>query len=190
MGLIDRLVIFFTGKKIAMIGPRGAGKTTLRQLFTDGSQPLDPEQTAGPERVKGSRKGLGPTVKGGTDLPGGASYYDEWKEAIEESDIVIYLFDAHQARTSEQYRLAINNDRLAMQKWGVWDRKNLYLVGTHTDTDPDYTSRAAYTDTISDIDTIIAMKTKIKDKGCRLHLDVVSLMDRSDVKRLGDRLGK
>ena len=136
MGLWDDIVLLFTGKDVAILGPRGCGKTVLMSLLTTGDVAHDPEPTLGPTRTQGKRnRTIGLNIRKGVDFPGHERAYPDWERQFKRSSIVFYLFDGHVLRTEPEYAARVQQDARKLKEWGASTRKVL-LLGTHADVDP------------------------------------------------------
>jgi len=102
MALWDWLVIAFSGKRVAILGPRGAGKTTMHSWLREGSlpevyRPTHQATKLGSARrvVESGRRAAKVTLKAGTDVTGDAmNDLTAWRSVIAQSDVTVYLFDA------------------------------------------------------------------------------------------------
>ncbi|MFW5473171.1 hypothetical protein ACOCJ5_07675 [Knoellia sp. CPCC 206450] len=162
----DGLVVLFTGKHVAILGPRMAGKTTLYDFLETGTvdRATQRKQNVGVEpRKRARRKDLGLSIRKGADVPGKDTYYPDWQKLFVRAHIVFYLFDAHMARTDDEYRGRLTRDSRKLREWGV-DGKSIYVIGTHKDTDPLASQRpdADYADHILDLDVIEAFRSRVR----------------------------
>jgi GTPase SAR1 family protein len=158
--------VSLTGKKIAILGPRAAGKTTLYDYLQDGTVATARSQTIAPTKRDALRhKDLRLSIKKGRDVPGSDVHYPEWRRLFKKADIVFYVFDAHLTRTELDYRERLSRDGRQLRKWGA-DKKVIYLVGTHRDKDPMAArcSAADYTDEILELDVIEALRARVRAK--------------------------
>lgn len=134
------------GKKLAVLGARGVGKTTLIRFLETGEIPESYEQTVGPESTERRRfrlKDLKLNIKRSRDLPGGPQY-GEWKKLHDEADLVLYLLRVDKLMKNDtDYEARVRRD---MEQIGGWlkDRPQpvpFFLIGTHCDlTDLDLTT--------------------------------------------------
>ena len=136
----------FRGKKFAILGARGVGKTHLLTFLTRGSIPGNYKQTLRPEKVPSNRFQLGKLdlkIKETRDLPGGHDEYAEWKTLSLEADVIFYLFRIdklmeHDAKAEDRVR----RDMKQIEGW-LKERPQfpVFLIGTHGDlTNPDLTT--------------------------------------------------
>ena len=142
----DKILIGLSGKKIAILGARGVGKTTLIKFLTTGSIPESYKQTVHPERVEKRRfqlRDLDLKIKDTRDLPGGSDAYAEWKRLYNEADLVFYLLRVD--RLVERNVETENRVRRDMKQIEGWlkakePQSRFFIIGTHCDlTDPDLT---------------------------------------------------
>jgi GTPase SAR1 family protein len=148
----DDILIKFKGKKIAVLGARGVGKSHLINFLTTGSLLEESAQTISSEPFPGKKlnlEGLGLVfIKSGTDVPGGDNTgggYGEWKKVFLEADIVIYLLRADQLLSGDvnvQERIKRDADHLhGFIEERLKEKRepaNLYIVGSHCDLNQDY----------------------------------------------------
>ena len=107
-----------SGKKLAILGARGVGKTHLLTFLTTGSIPESYKH----RRESKGRRSL--SLKIG-DLPGGPETYAEWKEIFGEA----YLIDKLMEHDAE----AENRVRRDMRRWLKDRRPPFFIIGTHGD---------------------------------------------------------
>lgn len=143
----DKIVIALKGKKLAVFGARGVGKTHLIKFLTTGSIPESYKQTIRPENAAGRRfqlRELDLTIKDTRDLPGGPDAYAEWKDLFGEADVVFYLLRIDQLiENNLETEERVRGD---MKQIGMWLEEKepsplFFIIGTHCDlTDPDLTT--------------------------------------------------
>jgi len=93
----NEIQIALKGKKLAILGARGVGKTHLIKFLSSGSIPAQYKQTIAPEKASSRRfqlKDLDIKVKDTLDVSGDKAAYAEWRERHDESDVVFYLLRA------------------------------------------------------------------------------------------------
>lgn len=142
----DKIVIALRGKRLAVLGERGVGKTTLIQFLTTGTIPEEYEQTTNPEQTDARRfklKNLSLNIKKSLDVSGDKTEYDKWKLVIEDSDIVLYLLRVDKLMKGDKHTKGrIQEDMNQISRWLEKNKKKfpLFIIGTHCDrTDPDFT---------------------------------------------------
>lgn len=140
----DRLVAEWSGKKLAILGERGVGKTHLLTFLSSGSIPAVYKQTVAPEKTKPHRfqlKALNIKVKGGLDVSGDKAAYAEWKKLHDDADIVFYLLRADRLIAGDkQVENRVRGDLTHIGGW-LQDRQSrpkFFIIGTHCDLDPEF----------------------------------------------------
>jgi len=160
----DDIVIQLKGKRFALLGERGVGKTTLFNFLTKGVI-QETKQTVRTEKVEKVRRNMGDLeliLKETRDVPGSKDAYAAWKDVFENADVVLYLFRADKiikGSTSCKDRMLSD-----MRHIGNWLRANrngrrFFLVGTHCDKDSDFNSltkstQGDYVDKIRNNETV------------------------------------
>ena len=143
------------GKTLAVLGEQKVGKTCLIDFLTTGSIPKKYKAGLYAREVPGRRFQLRklelniPPLK---DLPGFSEEYAQWKEVVNEADIVLYLLRVDQLVAGhEPTECRVQKDLRQIKKWlkelEEEDKRKkypLFIVGTHCDlTDPDLTALPA-----------------------------------------------
>jgi energy-coupling factor transporter ATP-binding protein EcfA2 len=150
----DAIVVKLKGKKLAVLGARGVGKTHLVKFLATGSIPNDYKQTVAPEKSSSRRFQLNELdlkVKDSLDVSGDKAAYAEWKELIDQADFVFYLMRADKLIAGD--RDVESRAREDLQHIGTWlesskSRPLFFIIGTHCDLDVEFSSLSA--DTIGD----------------------------------------
>ena len=144
----DEIIKALKGKKLAVLGERKVGKTSLLKFFTEGSIPEEYNPTTRPKRVRGGRfqlKDLKLVIKDTIDVPGRRAYV--WGQSVKDADIVLYLLRVD--RLMEGHRPTesrVEKDIGQIKRWLDTNPKKfpLFVIGTHCDlTDPDLTYLAS-----------------------------------------------
>ena len=140
----DKIATRWSGKKLAILGARGVGKTHLLKFLSNGSIPKSDKQTIRPEKVKGRRfklRSLDLKIKETRDLSGGDDEYGNWKELFDEADVVFYLLRIHKLMAhDEETKDRVIRDMEQIRYWLKEQRKEFFIVGTHGDlANPDLT---------------------------------------------------
>lgn len=122
------------GKSILLIGPREAGKTTLRNFLIDGVITKIYVQTTFTEQA--SAKVQDQTLKSYklrvTDVDGGRDQYSEWKKHAEDADCICFVVDA--SRLDEEiYASGALLRAKQVQRWPARDGQRRLLLLTHID---------------------------------------------------------
>jgi GTPase SAR1 family protein len=145
------------GKKIAVLGARASGKTTLIKFLLKDELSEEYVATAKPEKFSGKKvklQDLELQIEDTTDVPGDIQSHADWERLYKEADFVFYLTDVKRLHDGDQrYERNVLGE---MRHIGEWfdDRKNpprFLLVATHCDLIPEYASlpdagRADFTD--------------------------------------------
>ncbi|WP_156784212.1 GTPase domain-containing protein [Sphingomonas sp. SKA58] len=137
----------FRGKKLAVLGPRASGKTTLISFLLNGELPQEYFATAKPEKFEGKKISLGSLelrVHAVTDLPGDVQSHSDWERQYKDSNIACYMIDASKVYArDETYIRMIRSEARHIGEW-LDSRKRrppaFFLVATHCDLIPDYAS--------------------------------------------------
>lgn len=140
------------GKRFAVLGPAGAGKSTFINFLRTGEVTLAYEQTAEPTRLNGKKIKLQEhelKIDEFVDVPGTKDFHATWKTQALSSDVICYLFDAHQFSYDTDYAHAVFAEIRHVTEWRRERERNstavhLFVIGTHLDQVPDY--RAAEPD--------------------------------------------
>lgn len=141
--LWDSIVISLKGKKIAVLGERYSGKTTLLEFLTKGELPQEYVQTLVTESVKGKRLAMGDlklSLKETSDVSGGHDAIEEWRRLHDSSDIVLYLVNA--ARLDLQ-RVKWDLEKIESWRKALEKKPKLLVIVTHLDLDPVYLATPA-----------------------------------------------
>lgn len=142
----DAIVVKFKGKKLAVLGARGVGKTHLVKFLATGSIPNDYKQTVAPEKSSSRRfqlKDLDLNVKESLDVSGDKAAYAEWKQLHDQADFVFYLMRADKLIAGDRDVEARASEDLA--HIGTWlesrkSRPLFFIIGTHCDLDVEFCS--------------------------------------------------
>lgn len=148
MSIFDDIWIWlnelFDSKKLAILGERGVGKTTLLSYITTGDFPKEAKQTVSPQRSKASifnLEKIRQTISEIWDMPGGKDYYNEWKKQTEEADVVLYLFRINGFKGKEKsiaHISRVKRDLMQIKKWITKGKQRLILIGTYADKDEEF----------------------------------------------------
>lgn len=140
----DDIQIALKGKRLAILGARGVGKTHLLGFLTTGSIPAEYKQTLGPDKASKRRfqlEELNIKVKETRDVPGDKAAYGVWKERYDEADVVFYLLRADRLFAGDDHVEArVLNDLRHIGEW-LEERKPrppFFIIGTHCDLDPEF----------------------------------------------------
>lgn len=145
----DDIVIALKGKRLAVLGARGVGKTHLIKFITSGSIPSEYKQTLAPEKASSRRfqlKELNLKIKDTLDVSGDKSAYAEWKELHDDADIVFYLLRADLLIAGDKDTEArVCEDLRHISSWleARTDRPRFFIIGTHCDLDSQFAKVSA-----------------------------------------------
>jgi len=131
------------GKRVAILGATGAGKTTLIEFLRNGTIPESVEPTPiGGVKFSGASYPMGDLklkIAAGKDVAGAPSR-TLWNEVLSKADIVIYLFRVHELTNDHQ--TIPSNRRMVddcvfikeeLQKGRC--KPPVFLIGSHADQD-------------------------------------------------------
>jgi len=145
----DDIVVALKGKRLAVLGARGVGKTHLIKFLTSGSIPSEYKQTVAPEKAKAKRfqlKDLDLKVKDTLDVSGDKAAYAEWKELHDQADVVFYLLRADRLIAGDAHvERRVRDD---LRHIGGWlearaPRPRFFIIGTHCDFDSEFVGLSA-----------------------------------------------
>lgn len=149
----QKMSAFLWGKRIAVLGPKGVGKTCLIHFLTHGTTTGKYTPTLGREHFCHQYSGNGITVNLKlTDVSGDfESHRDDWRTAFTKCQKVIYIFNAHllrveddtpHTRREQKNRICIEEHLCKILDWANEDKRDnkitIHLVGTHCDQDELY----------------------------------------------------
>lgn len=145
----DDIVIALRGKRLAVLGARGVGKTNLVKFLTTGAIPSEYKQTVAPEKASSRRlslKDLDLKVKKTLDLSGDKAAYAEWKELHDQADVVFYLLRADRLIAGDRdVEGRVRDDLRHISGWldVRSPRPRFFIIGTHCDLDAEFQSTSA-----------------------------------------------
>lgn len=144
----SKLVGFFLDDEadeigIAVLGPRGSGKTTLIRYLSDEIIFEYPSATSVPDKYDGFSIKRGENaihIKSGRDVPGSPDFYSAWEEEFKNASLVLYLMNAYKASVDKRYRNSILRDIKKLRTWCCDEDRDperfvpeIWIVGTHCD---------------------------------------------------------
>ena len=134
------------GKKFAVLGERGTGKTALINFLTKGTFSTEKTQTLIAEKTESNRlelKDLELEIEESKDVPGGEDFYGDWESITKKADVVLYLLRVDELMEgNKQTEERVKRDMGQIREWMKETPKEfpLFIIGTHCDrTDPDLT---------------------------------------------------
>lgn len=140
----DDLQVALKGKRLAVFGARGVGKTHLIKFLTTGSIPSEYKQTVAPEKTTSRRfqlKELDLKLKETRDVSGDKAAYGAWKELHDEADVVFYLLRADRLMAGDpEVEARVRNDLRHIGEWltARQQRPRFFIIGTHCDLDSEF----------------------------------------------------
>lgn len=96
----EKIVIFFKGKRLAILGAKSTGKTTLYNFLTNGQL----KGGTGIEETKANNfklEDLNFHIKAGLDITGSEDFVNVWEDIIKNSDYTFYMVDSSRVFNSE-----------------------------------------------------------------------------------------
>ena len=148
----DFIVVALRGKRVAVLGARGVGKSCLTTFLATGSVPSEYRQTVAPEKKPLRRfrlEELNLRIKKTLDLSGDPAAYAGWRALIGQADVVFYLLRAdHLLDRDAVVEGRVRND---LRHIGGWleqrsPRPFFFIIGTHCDLDPEFCSLSPKTE--------------------------------------------
>ena len=196
----DRILIAFRGKRVAVLGARAVGKTTLIQFLTKGWIPKSYKATGAPERTEAKRKRVASPdrhdlkeldlkLKQSHDVGGGVDFRGEWKKIVDESRLVLYLARADLLlKEDDEATARVLADVEHLARWLKGRKKvSVAVVGTFADKDPrfsdDPTERAGLEDAFRKLESVKQIAVRLGGFG-KVPLVVGSMKHEEDTRRL------
>jgi energy-coupling factor transporter ATP-binding protein EcfA2 len=140
----ENITYALKGKKIAVLGAREVGKTTLLKYMEKGILIERYKQTLDKQEIERTRIKLGDLdirLKKTDDVSGDKAAYGVWKKLFEEADLVLYVIRTdmllkHDSNTEKR----AEDDLRQVQGWikECDSKKQFFIVGNHWDSDPDF----------------------------------------------------
>lgn len=140
----ENITYALKGKKIAVLGARAVGKTTLLTYMEKGILIERYKQTLDKQEIKKTHIQLGDLdiwLKKTDDVSGDKAAYGVWKKLFEEADLVLYVVRTdmllkHDSSTEKR----TEDDLRQVQSWikECNSKKQFFIVGNHWDSDPDF----------------------------------------------------
>lgn len=145
----DDIVVALKGKRLAVLGARGVGKTHLVKFLATGSIPAEYKQTVAPEKASSRRFQLNELdlkVKDSLDVSGDKAAYSEWRELHDQADVVFYLLRADRLIAGDcDVEARVRDDLKHIGGWleARTPRPRFFIIGTHCDFDAEFNSMSA-----------------------------------------------
>jgi len=140
----ENIIIFLKGKRLAVLGARGVGKTHLITFLTNGSIPAQYKQTVAPEKTSARRfqmKDLDLNIKDSLDISGNKDAYGEWRKLHDQADVVFYLLRADRLIAGDaEVESRVRDDLRHIGEWleARQSPPRFFIIGTHCDFDADF----------------------------------------------------
>lgn len=135
------IVTFLIGKKLAVLGDKGTGKTTLlnyliKKVLSEGYHQTRYAENTDENTFFLDDKRI--TLKKSKDLGGDTSFYDEWEKLFKESDLIFYLVRSDLLINNEnETKQRVEDDLNLIQRWRTTydpkNRKKLLIICTFCD---------------------------------------------------------
>jgi len=131
------------GKRLAVLGERGVGKTSLITFLQSGILPERYRETGVPKKFAARSfrlEDLDITLKEMYDLSGDESAYGEWKIEVGKADALLYLLRADKIYAGNRsYETRVKNDIRHLVDWLDEQKQRPYflLIATHCDKVPE-----------------------------------------------------
>lgn len=109
----DEIVTFFKGKRLAILGAKSTGKTTLYNFLTNGEL----KGGTGIEKTKSNAfklKDLMFYIQAGRDLTGSEDFVNVWEDLIKESDYTFYMVDCSRVFHNETSYIQLIEKQLSL----------------------------------------------------------------------------
>jgi energy-coupling factor transporter ATP-binding protein EcfA2 len=140
----DNILYVMKGKKIAVLGERGVGKTTLLKYMEKGILIERYKQTIDKKQIEKKRIKLGDLdiyLRKTDDVSGSKDAYGVWKNIFDSSDLILYI-----VRTNELLNLNPTTEKRCQEDLGQihgWikeskAKKQFFIVGNHWSSDPEF----------------------------------------------------
>lgn len=145
----DDILVALKGKRLAVLGARGVGKTHLVKFLATGSIPSEYKQTVAPEKSSARRfqlRDLDLRVKETLDVSGDKAAYAEWKKLHDDADVVFYLLRADRLIAGDgEVEARVRDDLSHISGWlaARKTRPPFFIIGTHCDLDSEFQSLSA-----------------------------------------------
>ena len=183
------------GKKIAIIGARGVGKTHLCKFLLEGEIPEEYEQTTEPKKFSGRTFKLNTLeleIRDIIDVPGAKDYYKVWEQNCKCADIIFYLVKAYEIfDDNEATKSRIRTDFTRINEWlKSRDSKPLFfVVGTFCDEHAEFinitrSNWGDYKDKFEQKEIIKQLKMLSQNNGYRSAVILGSMKNKTDTEKL------
>jgi energy-coupling factor transporter ATP-binding protein EcfA2 len=192
----ENIVYSLKGKKIAVLGARRVGKTTLLKYMEKGILIERYNQTVNKEDIQRTRIKLGDLdilIKKTEDVSSSEIAYFYWKKLFEEADLVLYIVRTDRLLDKDSgTEKRTENDLKQIQNWikelGATERKQFFIVGNHWNSDPRFKNLTR--DTIGDYQNeftslpIVKKITQLAGGAAKVKVALGSLANEQDADNL------
>jgi len=194
----DDIVYALKGKKIAVLGARAVGKTTLLKYIEKGILIERYKQTLDRQEVERTRVKLGDLdirLRKTDDVSGDQAAYGAWKSLFDASDLIFYIVRTdkllkHDSATEKR----CEDDLKQIQGWikESTTRKQFFIVGNHWSSDPEFKGLAAdqmgnYVDRFRAL-SVVKKMTQLAGGAATVKVALGSLATESDADFLITRI--
>ncbi|GEM_PF-2118070 len=197
--LRDQIVKKVKGKKIAILGQRATGKTTLLKFLINGEITITYKQTLMKKKITKQKKFFLSYLElksskaasyinaDSYDVGGSEDQHATWKEVATDADVLIYLFDINKWLSNSQLESQIESDIKVIERI-IRDKpsQKIMLIGTHLDQDEEYNAakdKIAYKDEIKGETFIVGMRTLLGGRD-RCSVELASLKDQQGLSEI------
>jgi hypothetical protein len=162
--ILESIRIFFSGKKIAILGTIETGKTTMHKFLRDGEIVTNHVATRRQIDVDKSIFKVDNyelLIKKGKDISGQRTFLSEWKDLYIDCNVCFYMFNASKVYTNDKAHIEEIYANIA--QFGEWNNElknkpQVLMIGSHADYIKEY--QEANKSNIQVIDKIIRENLK------------------------------
>ena len=192
----ENIVYSLKGKKIAVLGARRVGKTTLFKYMEKGILIKEYNQTRTQDEIDRTRIKLGDLdilIKKTDDVSGAEKAYGVWEKLFKEADLVLYIVRTDRLLDQDSAtEKRSENDLKHIQSWikelGATEKKQFFIVGNHWDSDTRFKNLTP--DTIGDYQDkftslpIVEKITLLAGGSAKVKVALGSLANKQDADNL------
>ncbi|CAD5923829.1 hypothetical protein L2E69_18085 [Planktothrix agardhii 1806] len=192
----ENIVYSLKGKKIAVLGAKRVGKTTLLKYMEKGILIERYEQTRNKDEIERTRIKLGDLdilIKKTDDVSGDEGTYGVWGKLFKEADLVLYIVRtdrllAQDSATEKRSQNDLEQIKIWIKELGATERKQFFIVGNHWDSDARFKNLTP--DTIGDYQheftslPIVKKITQLAGGAAKVKVALGSLANEQDADNL------
>jgi GTPase SAR1 family protein len=192
----ETIVYSLKGKKIAVLGARRVGKTTLLKYMEKGILIERYKQTRNKDEIERTRIKLGDLdilIKKTDDVSGDEGTYGVWGKLFKEADLVLYIVRtdrllAQDSATEKRSQNDLEQIKIWIKELGATERKQFFIVGNHWDSDARFKNLTP--DTIGDYQheftslPIVKKITQLAGGAAKVKVALGSLANEQDADNL------